>query len=236
MTQTNTKNNLFISATSASFAELITLPICTIKTNYQNTESKSIKDTITNMYRNHGIKGFYKASIPSIGGQALSTSSKYTLYRYFESHNHLLPNKVFNAVLAGILSSLVTHPIDAIKVHKQMNVNILPIIKINPLVLYRGYSKTFSKILVSSSLFLPLYDTLNKYYNPMLASFGSAIISTCIMHPIDYLKTRHIYGLPLYSGINPISYYKGIGLNLARIVPHFTIMMTMISYLSTYFS
>lgn len=228
------KKNLIISALSASVAELITLPICTIKTNYQNTESKSIKTTVQSMYNQYGVRGFYKASIPSIAGQALSTSSKYTLYRYFETQNGWIKNKVFNAVLAGIISSFMTHPLDTIKVHKQMNTPILRSVIANPFILYRGYSKTFSKILVSSSLFMPLYDTLNQYNNPMLASFGSAVISTTIMHPIDFLKTRHIYGLPLYVGINPLYYYKGIGLNLARIVPHFTIMMTFISYLTNY--
>ena len=68
--------------------------------------------------------------------------------------------------------------------------------------------------------------------NAISASFMSAIISTTIMHPIDYLKTRHIYGLPLYSGFNPFNYYKGLALNLARIVPHFVITMTTIDTLT----
>ena len=61
----------------------------------------------------------------------------------------------------------------------------------------------------------------------------AALTSTIIIQPLDYLKTRHIYGQSLYEGgfKNLSSYYKGLSLNLMRIVPHFMITMLMIEYL-----
>jgi hypothetical protein len=96
-------------------------------------------------------------------------------------------------------------------------------------LVYRGYSKTFIKILSSSAFFFPIYDMVREQnYHPVVSSLISAIISTTLMQPIDYLKTRHIAGLQLYQGFNPLIYYKGLSLNLARIVPHFIIMMCFI--------
>ena len=65
---------------------------------------------------------------------------------------------MINGSLAGISSSVFTHPIEFIKIHKQMNKSIIGEIKIHGFgVLYRGYSKSFTKAAVGSSLFLPLF-------------------------------------------------------------------------------
>jgi hypothetical protein len=135
-------------------------------------------------------------------------------------------------MFSGIASSVITHPFDAIKIHLQMGTSFVPEIRRHGyLIMYRGYSKTFSKVCVGSSLFFPIYDHSKMYFgNNFLASITSSVISTFIMHPIDYLKTRHIYGLPLYQGWNPLIYYKGLLLNMARIVPNFVIIMTSIEY------
>lgn len=102
-------------------------------------------------------------------------------------------------------------------------------------LLYRGYSKSFSKTCIGSSLFFPVYDYANNKFNsPLYASLFSAVISTLIIHPVDYLKTRHVYGLPIYQGWHPSIYYKGLSLNLMRIVPHFMIVMTTIDYLNNH--
>ena len=226
--------NLMISALSASIAEIITLPICTIKTNYQNTNSSSIVSTTKNIYNSKSIRGFYNSSVPAVCGQAFSTSSKYTLYRYFESiegeYSKKYYVKILNGLAAGITSSLITHPIDTMKVSLQMGNSFSSYMsefrQLGAKLIYRGYSKTFIKVLSSAAFFLPIYDIIrSKQYNPFVSAFLSAVISTTIMHPVDYLKTRHIANLPLFHGYNPITYYKGYSLNLARIVPHFILMM-----------
>lgn len=232
--------NLINSAVATMVAELATLPICTVKTNYQNTSGFSILETIKKIYNKDGIIGFYRASLPTISSQVVSTSSKFMLYRWFENSNLPYTNKIVNGVLAGITSTLFTHPLDYIKVHWQMNKPVFQDIKEHGLkVLYRGYSKTVSKVILSSSLFFPLYDTFASQLQrrgiehwAALSAFGAAFVATLIMHPIDYLKTRHIYGQTLYQGLNPKPYYKGLTLNLARVVPHFTIVMGLVEVLN----
>lgn len=212
------------NATSAAFAtivaEIATLPICTIKTNYQNTNLK-ISQCVQQIYSHHGIAGFYKASLVAIVSQTLSTTLKYTGYEVIKS-KYSDVSKPFIGLISGITSSIITHPIDVIKIHYQMQTPILPVIKENGLSLfYRGYSKTFAKVSISSMCFFPLYDKTREFTgNNFSAAFISAIISTTIMQPVDYMKVRHIYGLTFTN-----NYFKGLSLNLARVVPHFVITM-----------
>ena len=232
-----TSKNLLASAMATTIAEIISLPVGTVKTNFQNTTEKSIRDSIKKIYQQSGIRGFYVASTAAVASQVISMSSKYTFYRYLEDLNLPYSNKIINGMLSGIASSVITHPFDAIKIHLQMNTPFMPEIRRHGIsVIYRGYSKTFCKVCVGSSLFFPIYDYANSVFkNNFYAAITSSVISTFIIHPIDYLKTRHIYGLPRYQGWNPLIYYKGLTLNLARIVPNFVIIMTMIDYLKTKF-
>lgn len=222
------------SAIATIVAEIITLPICTFKTNYQNNSTLSMQQCLKNIYMKNGISGFYKASVPAIMSQTYSTSSKYFLFRFFENKNYPYTNKMINGIISGILTSLITHPIDNIKIHLQMNDSFMCKLRENGFGLfYRGYSKSFGKTVISSSMFFPLYETLNEYFEkPVVSSMLTAIISTTIMQPLDFLKTRHIYGLSLYNGLNLQHYYRGLSLNLMRIVPHFVITMTTIDFLN----
>lgn len=218
---------------AAVLAEVVTLPICMIKTNYQNNSNKSIAFIINQIYQKGGWSSFYVASIPAVLTQIFSVTSKYFLYRYFEEKDFKYSCKILNGVTAGIITSLITHPIDSVRIHLQMDKCKLHEIFQLKNILYRGYSKSFSKTVLGGILFFPLYDyTHSIFQNSLYASFTTALTSTIIIHPVDYLKVRHIYGLPLYQGYNPKTYYKGLSLNLARTVPHFIIIMTTLDYLS----
>ena len=234
------KNSMFATAV----AEIITLPICCIKTNIQNSDNTTIKQTIEIIYKKQGIKGFYNASFPAVGSQIISSSSKWFMYKWLNKNVSFVKNdnmnKVFSGFFSGITSSLFTHPIDSVKIHMQMSTPFIPELKKNGIKLfYRGYSKTFAKIAVGNSLFFPLNDIFTEiidnksnFMYRLAPSALSAFISTIIVHPLDYIKTRQIYGLSIYLGINPINYYKGLSLNLTRVIPHFIIMINIINYLN----
>jgi hypothetical protein len=130
----------------------------------------------------------------------------------------------------GVAASLLTHPIDVVKVHWQMSTPFLPKLQLEGARLfYQGYSKTFTKTAIASLFFFPLYDWMKlQTGGPISAGIASAIISTTIMQPLDYLKTTHMYKEAKYHGFSVRPYFKGLSLNLLRIVPHFTIMMTTI--------
>ena len=226
-------DNIINSVIASGVSELVTLPLCTIKTHCQNANNSSIKQTVKKIYRSGGFFAFYRASVPAISSQIFSTSFKYTTYRYLNDTKIISPYSIVNSLVAGVASTIITHPLDTVKIHLQMNTPFLPQIKKHGFsIFYRGYSKTLSKICISSCLFFPLYDFTNsKLNNAFTASVITSIISTTIMHPLDYLKTRHIYGLQLYQGLNPRVYYTGLSVNLLRIIPNFTIIMMIIDFL-----
>lgn len=227
-------NRLINSACGTVVAEVMTLPISTIKTNFQNTPSKTIVGTTLNLYEKGGFKIFYATSLPAIASQVLSSSSKYVFYRHLEDMHLKNSNKVLNGLLSGIASSLITHPFDSVKIHMQMSTPFIPQLRKHGLFLfYRGYSKTFGKVIVSSSLLMPIYDVCKEKFNPVTSGLVAGFVGSFCMQPIDYLKTRHVYGLPYYAGYNPLTYYKGFSLTALRIVPHFMITMAIIELLES---
>jgi len=234
----NPYKNMISASIATSIAEFATLPICTIKTNFQNVKDMRVKPSLVdiskNIYKRGGVKAFYAASYPAIAGQVFSTTSKYTLYRYFDTNpDYPVKNKFLNGLTAGVLSSIFTHPMDVVKVHMQMDKKLDGLFGI-----YRGYSKTFVKIGISSSIFFPMYDIINgRVDNKYLSSTCSGVLACMLMHPVDYLKTRHMAGLSLYEGWNPMLYYRGLSVNMMRIVPHFVITIGVIEFVrcSTFF-
>jgi len=224
--------NFFInSAIGTTIAELVVSPVCLVKTNFQNNNLNT-KNTIKHIYNNYGIRGFYSATLIATCTQVFSTSSKYFVYRNLCEYNNY--NKVLNNIVGCLGVSLITHPLDFIKVNTQMHVNkmINKIIE-NPIILYRGYSKTFLKTVISAPLFFPLKDEIDKHVsNPIFGSIIASTIGTIVMQPFDYLKNRHLYGNSLYNKPGISIYYKGLSLNLLRVVPHFTICMYVTNYLN----
>jgi hypothetical protein len=227
-------NQIAIPMFSVGVAELFTLPICTLKSNYQNSNSDSAIRTFKSMvqiskteYNGNYFKVFYKASVPAVTSQVFSTTSKLALYRKFDEHS---PYKIANGAAAGFFVSLITHPIDRIKIHLQMASSKTTLNNSQMYNgIYTGYSKTFTKTIIGGMLYYPLYDYIKSYnFTPFQSSFISSVISTLALHPFDYMKTRHMYNLPWFAGYNPLSYMKGVHLNLIRIVPHFVIIMTLI--------
>ena len=236
--------NIIASALATIVAEFATAPICTLKTNFQNTNNQKLTTVFWSIYSNHGVMGFYRSSFAAIGSQVLSTSSKFFWYSYLNENfpaqeSDLINRKFIIGSTAGLLSSFMTHPVDVLKIYFQMNTFrskfFSDLREVGPLLFYRGYSKTVSKSVFSSFFFYPILDILRDDYqcSTVTASVTSAVISTTMMQPLDYMKVRNIYGLPYFNGFNPLNYFKGISLNLIRVVPHFVITMTGIEYIKS---
>jgi hypothetical protein len=228
--------DLSASCIGAAVAEIITLPICTVKTNYQNSGKKTIWGTVGAIWGKHGIVGFYNAMPSAVGAQVVSSGSKFVIYRGLTRRLGDDPTwhgRLLCGTASGILSTLLTHPLDVMKIHVQMQASFRKELKaVGPRLFYRGYTKSFNKVLVASTLYMPLYDICKeKIGNPVGAALVSGLIATSVTHPIDYMKTRATYGLSYWAGWNPIRYYRGFTLNICRILPHFVIMMNTIDFI-----
>lgn len=232
MDKTHILNNML----GASIAEVITLPLCTIKTNNQVYNHKNIKETIRTIINTSGYKGFYQASIPAVTSQVLSTTVKYSIYRYLTikretRKDDILQNSV-NGLLGGVFGSLATHPVDVWKNYRQRNVSFYNELKIKRYkILYQGYSQNVLKNIMLYSILYPTYDYYySKTNNNIISSIGTTITAGIITQPVDYLKTRYIAGVYDFK-INNL--YKGFHLMLMRNIPHFMITMGVINYMNS---
>ena len=52
-------DHIISSIIGTTYAEIITLPICTVKTVYQNSNNLRIRYIISNIYKKNGIQGFF---------------------------------------------------------------------------------------------------------------------------------------------------------------------------------
>lgn len=226
--------NIICAVIGTSLAELFTFPLSTVKTNYQTSMGLSIVDTSKKIIKRDGIKGLYRAAFYGIASQVISTTMRYTLYQHLKEP---CQNNFLAGGISGALSAIVTHPLDVIRTYKQLNRYIYKQFKNYRLkIFYRGYSKTFFKSSLSSLLFLPLFDFYNGYANNnFIAALCSGVTSTIIIQPLDYMKTLQISNIPYAQGYSIIPYFKGLSLNLSRVVPHFVITMVVIEWCRSYF-
>jgi hypothetical protein len=234
---TSDTRNFYTIAFSTSIAEILTLPICTVKTRFQtNLHYTSISQVAKDIYTLEGMKGFYRSSSASLTSQVLTTSLKYTSYQALKKYNgsNTFIANALNGVLGGFITSLIVHPIDVIKINQQMNTfSPRSYMRGGLRTWYKGYTKTIAKNTFGSILFFPIYDTFKSYlHNPLTASFCTSIIATTLLHPIDLFKTRHIGNQKdvymISNSKQPLkALFRGLHINLLRAVPHFTIAMTL---------
>lgn len=228
-------DNLIPSIIGTFIAEIITLPICTVKTVYQNN-NLSLKETINLIKKNSGYKGFIQASMPAILGQIISTSTKYTFYNYIKDlrqtkSNDLISNSL-NGITGGLLGSVFSHPIDVWKNYLQRNENF-PWKSLNPRLYYQGYTASIYKNIVLYSCLFPIYDYYkNKFNSIYISSVCTTITVSFIIQPFDYYKTIKMSG---YNHTLKLSNFsRGFGLMLARSIPHFFITMIVTENIKSY--
>ena len=224
-------NNLFPCLIGTLSAEIITLPICTIKTNYQNNLThKSIKYTVKDIISKSGYRGFIQASPHAIISQLISTSTKYTFYhkikkiRQTES-NDIISNSI-NGLLGGLIGSIFSHPFDVWKNYTQRN-EYFNWKSLNLKLYYQGYSASIYKNAVLYSCLFPLYDYYKlKFDSIMISSILTTITVSTIIQPFDYYKTVKMAGTNIKFDITNIRQFgRGFNLMLLRSIPHFFITM-----------
>jgi hypothetical protein len=227
---------LLANSVGVAIAEIVTLPICTVKTNYQTNNHKDIKYIINEIYRKNGLKGFFEAKFTAIASQTISTASKYYFYNQIKNYRGTdskdIINNSINGMFGGICGSIFSHPIDVIKLEQQRQISFSNIIdnirKNNIRYLYRGYSQSIIKNILLYSSMYPVYDFYKKYINSTLISAPLTTITiTLFLQPIDYIKINVMTS-------NKVIYrnlYRGLTLNLGRSIPHFLITMSIMEFI-----
>lgn len=220
-------NKIISSSGGTLLAELVTLPICTVKTIYQNNPQHTIRDSIKSIYSTSGYKGFIQASNPAILAQVISTSSKYSIYElvksYRKTENNDFTNNTINGMISGILGSFLTHPLDVWKNYKQRNESLSNVLipsnnKIK--ILYRGYLGALGKNITLYSMLFPINDYYKTIFNNTLISASLTTLTVSFfVQPFDYYK---VVKMANNKANRP---FRGLTLMLARSLPHFAITM-----------
>lgn len=234
-----------ITLVSTLTSEIITLPICTVKTIYQNSpKSITTVQVFKNIYKSSGMSGFFRASAPAILSQLISTTSKFTIYEFIKEKRKTQKDDLFNNALngmtGGIIGSFITHPFDVWKNFSQRKKSIEKYIQRckqkNILIagMYRGYAGSLTKNIALYAGLFSLNDFYQVYFKSIWISAPMTTLTlTCIIQPFDNYKTvRMAGGRPLIGYIkNPIGMYRGMHLMLARSIPSFAITMYFIQTL-----
>lgn len=239
-------DNLIPSIIGTLTAEILTLPICTIKTVYQNNNSLTINQTIKLIFNKSGYKGFIQASCPAILSQVISTSTKFSFYNFIKEKRktestNIMSNSI-NGIFGGICGSVFSHPIDVWKNYVQRNEKF-KWKKFNINLYYQGYTATIYKNTVLYASLFPIYDYFKEKFNSIyLSSICTTLIVSTIIQPFDYYKTVKIagnskliktIGLKNFFGLK--NFTRGYSLMLLRSLPHFLLTMTITEKLKKYF-
>lgn len=230
--------NILPSIIGTLTAEILTIPICTVKTVYQNNKNISIKETINLIIKNSGYKGFVQASHPAILSQVISTSTKYSFYNYIKDKRKtestdLISNSI-NGIMGGIFGSFFSHPIDVWKNYLQRN-EIFDWKSFNPKLYYQGYSASIYKNIVLYGCLFPIYDYYkSKFDSIYLSSICTTVTVSFIIQPFDYYKTIKMAGNHELIKIKNLT--RGFGLMLARSIPHFLITMTITEKIKDFYN
>lgn len=153
--------NLLASALGSLTSSLLKVPLEVLKQGIQADLYSTIGSAILHIYAHEGIAGYYKGSSVTILRDTIWNSVSYMLYEYFV----LLYQQRYGGVgdramvilgaVAGIVSSVITQPLDVAKTKIMVYINFNN-------VKYSFVNRLKKRILWSTRAYSPLYSALRK--------------------------------------------------------------------------
>jgi len=232
----------FVSgAIGGGIAEAAVMPLCTIMT-FAATNPKDQLNLKTTLKRFQDKQPQHKITIQSwfpsarwqIGAQMFSTATKFGFYQQFKT---AFPDQpiFINGTLGTLCAVTITHPIDTIKINRQLFEKK----HYSKKELYEGFMPALAKGLVGGVTFFPIRDYFleKQKTKEWVANTASALISTTAIHGFDMAKRRSQAQHASLGVSNLLKYFQGPGLlfNYVRVLLHFNIQMAVISRLDPFF-
>tara|TARA_B100001123_G_C14911867_1_gene868109 strand:- start:16 stop:717 length:702 start_codon:yes stop_codon:yes gene_type:complete len=191
-------------------------PIDTVKVLYQSKDTKSIINTIKDIYNKFGYKGFYRGIIPPLLGFTAEKACVIGSYEYMKKKTN---NIYFSSLWAGFICTFVISPMEKIKINMQNGSK-------NPYRnLHRGWLSTVWRETPSYVVYLVLYEKLKERYNsPFLNGAISGTVAWLTAYPADTVKTlcqEYDYTIreatsKIYKAHGFRGFFRGVNLALAR--------------------
>ncbi len=191
------KNSFLTGLVAGAIGAFAVYPIDVVKTRMQNQTTPKIYsnglDCWKQLYKQFGIKAFYKGCVPQMIGVAPEKALKLFAYTSVtKSDSDKMYTHVFGGLVAGACQVMVTSPYEMIKINLQMGnkINYLQILNLQNL--YTGASACFLRDIPFSGIYFSLYwhlkekENLNPFIAGTLAGAPAAFACT----PADVIKTR----------------------------------------------
>ena len=250
----NKPSNTFLTGLIAgSIGAFAVYPIDVVKTQMQNQTSINKLylngfDCWKQLWKQGGIKSFYRGCIPQMIGVAPEKAIKLVAYTLIsESNPGELKSHIAGGLLAGACQVIVTSPYEMIKINLQMNNKINYMELLNIKKIYTGASACFLRDIPFSGIYFPLYWYLKEKQelNPFVAGLLAGAPAAFACTPADVIKTRmqtlikqNLINLSLFDVAKSIyknegfsAFWKGGGWRVLRSSPQFGITLLVFEYL-----
>jgi len=221
-------------------------PFDTLRIRVQTSYIKSIPYHFKQLLNDGGIRSFYKGAIPPLIGLTFEKSivfgtySNISNYRLFKND---LYNNMFAGFTAGLVSTLIVTPVEAIKINQQNSKQKYGLIKctydlVKNKRLYYGFKPTLFREPPGFAIYFSTYSYLkDKYYAGNVNPFQSFILggitgsfSWIFIYPADVVKSNMQLKNSNYNGMfdciktlkkeNGLSvFYKGFPTCIMRAFP-----------------
>ena len=182
-------NDYFVGSISGIAQTITGHPFDTLKVKRQN-----------NIPLKYNFKRLYRGITFPLISNSIIIGTQFQLY-----HNNSI-------LIAGLVSGIMTTPIDYFKIQKQMikNYNY-------KLTWPLGFNITILREIISLPIYFESYYYFKEKTNNSFISGGlSGMLTWLLPYPIDTIKTRMQMGYTLKESIQQKNYMKGLGLCLAR--------------------
>ncbi len=248
----------FVSGLIAgSIGAFAVYPIDVVKTRMQNQNNITNKlykngwDCCKQLWKQTGIKAFYRGCVPQMIGVAPEKAVKLFAYSYITADSKdKLSHHILGGLVAGASQVMITCPYEMIKINLQMNNNINYNTLLNINKLYTGASACFLRDIPFSGIYFPTYWYLKEQVglNPFIAGTISGIPAAFLCTPADVIKTRmqtlrnnqleqfkSVKIIPtaksIYINEGWTAFWKGGGWRVLRSSPQFGITLLVFEYL-----
>ncbi len=255
----NPKPSSFVAGLIAgSVGAFAVYPIDVVKTRMQNQNNITNKlykngfDCCKQLWKQYGIKAFYRGCGTQMIGVAPEKAVKLFAYNYVTNtlgQKDKLQTHIIGGLVGGASQVMITNPYEMIKINLQMN-NKIDYKLLSIKKLYTGASACFLRDIPFSGIYFPTYWYLKEQQclNPFIAGTISGIPAALLCTPADVVKTRmqtlrnksdhynkqvHIISTAKTIYINEgwTAFWKGGGWRVLRSSPQFGITLLVFEYL-----
>lgn len=219
-------NTILLSMTASGLAELITVPIDTVKVHMQahvnrqtsvhTTAKNPMIRSMVEIFKVDGLGGFYKSSMASVTKGMCSGGIRIGLYDYlnlsWKKDTYNTPAKVAanitQGAICGVVSSSVSMPFDLVKTRvqavqgtsqaKNVGEMIKHVLKEQGILgFYRGYRQTVERSVLISVIQMPVYFTMQQTLDQFRDILGLNTRATIATLAAIVTTTAIVYPLDL---------------------------------------